>query len=471
MDATRDSELEAALDRAAGWVSDYLATGRSLPVLSQVKPGFLKGVLPARAPEHGEPLDTLLDDFERLLLPGITHWNHPRFFAYFAITGSAPGILAELLCAALNVNAMLWRTSPAATELEEVTTGWLRAAIGLPDSFGMITDTASSSTLYALMAARERAGNGATRTRGVSPGHRVYTSEEAHTSVAKAAMVLGLGDANTVRIPVDENFAMRPDALRRAIDGDRAAGFIPLAIIGTVGTTSTTAIDPIPELAEIADAENVWLHVDAAYGGAAAVRPDMRWVLDGCERADSLVINPHKWLFTPIDCSVLYLREPAWLRAATSLTPHYLTTSEDQVALNLNEYGHQLGRRFRSLKLWFVLRALGLEGAREAIGNHVAWAQELRALLDADPDWEVLAPSPFSTLVFRHRGGDDLNEAIEGALNGSGEAFISHTKVRGSYALRAAIGNLRTTREDVLLLFDLLKGSAAAVGRGAASTP
>lgn len=449
-------ELRAALKRAADWVADYLDGVRERPVLSRSKPGELRAALPERAPEEGEPLAAIFDDFERLLLPGVTHWNHPRFFAYFGITGSAPGILAELLCAALNVNAMLWRTSPAATELEEVATAWLRDAIGLPASFGMITDTASTSTLYALLAARERISAGATRSAGLTPGLRFYHSAEAHSSVAKAGMVLGIGAENAVPVAVDEQFRMRPEALAAAIAQDRRAGLRPFAVVATVGTTSTTAVDPVPAIAGIAEREGIWLHVDGAYGAAAAVIPEMRWAVVGCERADSLIVNPHKWLFTPIDCSVLWLKEPHWLKAATSLTPHYLTTAEDESALNLNEYGHQLGRRFRSLKLWFVLRALGLEGARRAIGNHIAWAQELRAKLEADPDFEVVAPSPFSTVCFRHRAGDAANQSLEEAINSSGEAFISHTLVGGRYTLRVAIGNLRTTREDVLAVYDLL---------------
>ena len=450
-------ELRAALHRASDWVAEYVRDPRRYPVLSRARPGELLGRLPASPPELGEPLHRLLDDFEELVVPGITHWNHPRFFAYFAITGSAPGILAELLCAALNVNAMLWRTSPAATELEEVATSWVREAIGLPPGFfGLITDTASSSTLFALAAARERESGGATRRAGVSPGLRIYLSVEAHSSVEKAAVILGIGGQNCVRIPVDAEFRMRPSALGEAIARDRAAGLRPLAVVGTVGTTSTTSIDPIGELADIAATEGLWLHIDAAYGGAAAIVPQMRWVLDGCDRADSLVVNPHKWLFTPVDCSVLLIRHPDWLRAATSLSPHYLTTAEDGAAVNLMDYGYPLGRRFRALKLWFTLRALGLAGARAAITNHIEWAQELRRRLEANPEWEILAPSPFSTVVFRFRGSDEDNAAIEETINQSGEAFISHTSVEGRYALRVAIGNLRTTFDDVMAVYQLL---------------
>jgi len=453
-------ELRPALHRAADWVADYLAGVGAYPVLSQARPGDLTAKLPASPPLQGEPLDRLLDDFESLILPGITHWQHPRFFAYFGITGSAPGILAELLCAGLNVNAMLWRTSPAATELEEVTTGWLREAIGLPPSFrGVINDTASSSTLYALAGAREAVPGLEVRRRGITRSLRFYTSAEAHSSVEKAGLTLGVGSEGVVKIPVDGEFRMEPAALERAIAADRAAGHLPFAVVGTVGTTSTTSIDPIPALAAICEREELWLHVDAAYGGAAAILESQREILAGCERADSVVVNPHKWLFTPIDCSVLYCRREDVLKRAFSVVPDYLASADGEVR-NLMDFGNSLGRRFRSLKLWFVMRAFGLDGARERIARHIEWAQELRRWLEADPDFEVLAPSPFSTVVFRWKGGDALNQAIEDAVNSSGEAFISHTTVRGAYALRIAIGNLRTTRDDVRAVYELVRSKA-----------
>ncbi|GAC1653926.1 MAG: aspartate aminotransferase family protein [Candidatus Dormibacteraceae bacterium] len=452
------AEFRAAAHRAVDWVADYLDGVGTLPVLSQVRPGYLKESLPTAAPERGESLSRLLDDFEELVLPGITHWNHPRFFAYFGITGSAPGILAELLIAALNVNAMLWRTSPAATELEEVTTAWLRDALGLSPAFsGIINDTASTSTLYALAAAREAAGV-EVRTRGLTGGLRMYASTEAHSSVDKAGIMLGLGTENVVRIPVDADLRMDADALQRQIAADLQAGLRPFAVVATVGTTSTTSIDPVPAIAAICEHHGLWLHVDAAYGGAAAVLPSHRHVLAGCDRADSLVVNPHKWLFTPIDCSVLFCRREEVLQQALTLTPDYLTTTDTGVR-NLMDYGSALGRRFRSLKLWFVLRAFGLEGARERIAAHIAWAQELASWLDADPDFEVLAPSPFSTVVFRFRGSDAENEAIEERVHATGEAFISHTRVGGRYALRIAIGNLRTTRDDVRACYELVARS------------
>ena len=459
---TADAELQAALARASDWVLHYFEDARAYPVLSQVEPGSVRRVLPDSPPERGEPLDALLDDFERLVLPGVTHWNHPRFFAYFGTSSSGPGVLAELLIAALNVNGMLWRTSPAATEVEEVACDWLRQAIGLPEGFsGVINDTASTSTLYALVAAREAAGLAARR--GGVDGRRLryYASAEAHSSVEKAGLVMGTGSAGCVRIPVDAEFRMRPGELAAAIARDRAAGLTPFAVVPTVGTTSTTSIDPVPEIAEIARREGLWLHVDAAYGGAAAILPSHRAVLAGCEHADSLVVNPHKWLFTPLDCSVLFCRREEVLRRAFSLVPDYLSNPEGDSVRNLMDYGTSLGRRFRGLKLWFVLRAFGLERAREVLAGHLEMAQNLRGWIEADPDFEVLAPVPFSTVVFRHRGGDDANRAIEEAVNTSGVALISHTTVAGAYVLRMAIGNLRTTEADARAAWDAIRVAAA----------
>jgi aromatic-L-amino-acid decarboxylase len=455
-------EFRAAAHRAVDWIGDYLDTIRERPVLSQVAPGDIRRKLPSVPPEQGEKLEVIFKDFERLILPGITHWNHPRFFAYFGITGSTPGILAELLIAALNVNAMLWRTSPAATELEEVACDWLRQAIGLsPGVSGVINDTASSSTLYALAAAREAVPNLEARRRGMSGARlRMYTSEEAHSSVEKAGIVLGVGQENVVKIPTDREFRLDVAELRQAIRRDRSAGFLPFAVVATVGTTSVTAVDPVPAIAEVCRDEKLWLHVDAAYGGAAAVLESHRWVLSGCELADSVVVNPHKWLFTPIDCSVLFCRHEDVLKRAFSLTPAYLQTSEADSVRNLMDYGSSLGRRFRSLKLWFVVRAFGIDGARRRIAAHIAMAQELRGWIEADPDFELLAPTTFSTVVFRHRSSDSINEGIHDAVNGSGEAFISHTEVRGVYALRIAIGNLRTTLEDVRVAWQLIRSRA-----------
>jgi aromatic-L-amino-acid decarboxylase len=463
-----EEELRAALVEAAEWVSGYLRSVGERPVLAQVAPGDLLAALPEHPPAEGEPLEAIMADVDRLVLPGITHWNHPSFFAYFGITGSGPGIVGELLCAALNVNAMLWRTSPAATELEERTLAWVGELIGLPDSwFGQITDTASSSTFWALAAAREAAGLDI-RSRGMAgrddlPPLRVYTSAEAHSSVEKACIALGLGQQGLHKVAVDDEFRMRPDALAAAVDADVAAGVRPIAVVPTVGTTSTTSVDPVGAVAEIAARHGMWVHVDAAYGGAAGLLPSHRHLLDGCERAESLVFNPHKWLLTPVDCSLLYTSRPEVLRQAFSVVPFYLTSSDGDVT-NLMDYGLALGRRFRALKLWFVLRAYGADGLAEIIAGHIAMARELAGWIEAAEGWELLAPVPLSTVCFRRRppGVDDeaeldrLNADLVERVNASGAAFVSHTQVDGRYAARMAIGNVATRPEHVRRAWDAL---------------
>ncbi|HTW89214.1 MAG TPA: pyridoxal-dependent decarboxylase [Candidatus Binataceae bacterium] len=459
-------DFEAALERATRWVASYLANTREFPVLSLSRPGAVADAIAPAMPEEGEPLGVLLDDFERIVMPGITHWNHPRFFAYFAITGSEPGVLAELLGAALNVNAMLWRTSPAATEIEEVALAWLRDALGLPPRFfGVVYDTASVSALHALAAARESLDidirNLGTAGREL-PRLRIYCTAETHSHIEKDAILLGIGRENVVKIATDDAFRMAPQALERALAEDRAAGYLPMCVAATVGTTSTTSIDPIRSIAEICRRHRVWLHVDAAYAGPAAMVPELRWVLDGCELADSLVVNPHKWLFVPIDFSVLYTPHESLLRRAFSLIPAYLETSDVEVR-NYMDYGVQLGRRFRGLKLWFVLRAYGRKGITERLRNHVAWAQELARRIGAASDFEILAPHPLSVVCFRHApkqiAGDALdahNQRIVDELNHTGLAFISTTRLRGGLALRIAIGNERTTAADVFETWDLI---------------
>lgn len=462
----------AVIDR----IADYLAHPGNVAVLPALEPGDVRSALPAAAPEHPEPFDEILADYDRVIVPNTTHWNHPGFFAYFAITASGPGILAEALTAALNVNAMLWRSGPAQTELEEVTLGWLRDLMGLPPSFhGVINDTASSSTLYALAAAREAADPGI-RAAGMSgrdaPRFRVYCSEEAHSSVDKAVITLGLGHDNLVRLPTDDAFRLSPDALARAVRQDHARGFRPLAVVATVGTTGVTAIDPVPAIADVCRDEGLWLHVDAAYGGAAAIIPELRHVLDGCDRADSLVVNPHKWLFTPIDCSAAYTRHPDVMRRAFSITPEYLKTAEADEVTNLMDYGVSLGRRFRSLKLWFVLRYFGREGIVDALREHIRLAGLFAGWVDDDPLFHRLAPVPFSVVAFRCAPAGDSDEARLDALNarildrvnGSGEVFLSHTRVRGRYAIRLAIGNLRTREEHVRRAWELLGAAAAEEG-------
>jgi len=455
------------------WVANYLANMDQLPVLARTKPGEVKQQLPRKAPWAPEPFAQIFADFEKIILPGITHWNHPRFFAYFSITGSAPGILGELLASALNVNAMLWKTSPAATELEEVVLDWLRQMVGLPKAFfGVINDTASVSTLCALAAARE-AANLDIRPKGMTgrdlPTLCFYSSAEAHSSVEKAAIVLGIGRDNFRAIPSDTNFRMDLAALREAIATDLRAGRKPIGVIATLGTTSTTSIDPVQEIGEICRRHQIWLHVDAAYGGSAAVLPEIQEKFAGWELADSIVINPHKWMFTPIDCSILFCRRPEVLRAAFSLVPEYLRTKEQDEVTNLMDYGVALGRRFRALKFWLVLRTLGLEGIQAAIREHLAFAQKLQRMLEAHPDFELLAPVPFSTLVFRFAPKNSplsvdalnqINEKLLEQINQSGQVFLSHTKLGGKFGIRLAIGNLKTRWEDVALAWEIIQTAA-----------
>ena len=457
----------------ADWMADYAAGVGELPVLSRARPGEIRAALPPSAPERGEPMERILEDFRERVVPGITHWNHPDFFAYFSVTGSGPGILGEMLAAALNVNAMVWRSSPAATELEEVTLDWLRQLLGLPAAFdGTINDTASSSTLHALAAARGAAYPEARRggLAGAPPG-RVYCSEQAHSSVDKAVLTLGFGRDGVRHVPTDDAFRMRPDALAAMLGEDRAAGLRPVAVVATIGTTSTTSVDPVAEVARIAREHGCWLHVDAAYAGPAAMVPELAGWFEGWEAADSIVVNPHKWLFTPIDCSVLYTRRPEDLRRAFSLTPEYLRTAEQGEARNLMDYGVALGRRFRSLKLWFVLRWFGREGIVERLRAHVAWAAELAGRVDGEPGWERAAPAPFSTVVLRWappglppEGQDGANARILDRVNASGKAFLSHTVLRGRTWIRVAVGNLRTTRADVERVWALLREAAEAEG-------
>lgn len=457
-------------------IARYLTEVGSRPIIPPVGPGDIRAQLPAEPPDEPEPFQQLLADFDRLILPGTTHWQHPGFLAYFPSNTSGPGILAEFLAAALNANAMLWRTGPAATELEQVALDWLRQLIGLPAGFmGTINDTASSSTLYALAAAREAVPELRIRQDGLAgrqdiPPLRVYCSEDAHSSVDKAVVTLGMGLSGVRRLPTDEDYRMDVAALERAIAEDRAAGRRPIAVVATLGTTSTTAIDPVRAIADVCEREGMWLHVDAAYGGSAAIVPEMRWVMDGTERADSLVTNPHKWLFTPLDCSALFTRRPEVLKRAFSLTPEYLTTNVADDVLNLMDYGVSLGRRFRALKLWFVLRWFGASGLQARLAEHIRLAQLFRAWVDDSPDFERLAPAPFSVVTFRwHPAGMDDEPALDRAnarlmerVNATGEVFLSHTRAKGRYAIRLAVGNIRTREEHVARAWELLRELATA---------
>lgn len=469
-------EFRAAGHALVDWIADYLQHAERYPVLSQVQPGAIARSLPAAAPESGEAIGDILADFERVIVPGLTHWNSPTFFAYFSICASGPGVLADFLSSALNQQAMLWRTSPAATELEAVSLGWLRQLIGLPAAFeGVIYDTASISTLHALAAARERVVHGVRRSGlaghpEASGGLRVYCSEQAHSSVDKAVILLGLGQDAVRHIAVDDAFRMRPAALAAAIADDRAAGRRPLAVVATTGTTSTTSVDPVPAIADICRRDDVWLHVDAAYGGPVAMVPGMEWVLAGAQRADSLVVNPHKWLLTPFDLSVLFCPHMDTLREAFSLVPEYLRTSEPPEVRNLMDTGVQLGRRFRSLKLWFILRYFGAEGLRARIAEHLRLATLFASWVDADPDFERLAPVPMSVVCFRAAPRalrDDpvalnvLNERLLHELNASGALFLSHTRLHDAFVLRLAIGHVRTTETHLRDAWARIRDTAA----------
>ena len=456
------------------WIADYFDRIDQLPVLAAIEPGDLKAQLPTSPPEQGESMEMIIADVDRLIVPALTHWSHPSFFAYFATSTSAPGIFGELLSAAFDNKAMLWRTSPASTELEEVTLDWLRQMMGLdPGMTGIIYDTASVSSMHAIAAAREGVEQ-RIREDGMSgrtdlPLLRVYVSEHAHSSIEKGIITLGLGQKGMRKIPTDSAFRMDARALAAAIDEDKRSGFIPFCIVATVGTTSTSSIDPIREIIPIGEEHAMWLHVDAAYAGSAAVVPELRHILDGCERADSLVVNPHKWLFTPFDCSVLYTRHMDLLGRAFSLVPEYLRTPEQEKVRSGSDYGIQLGRRFRALKLWMVMRYFGHEGLAARIREHCRLAKLFASWVEESPDWELLAPTPFALVCFRacpKREGesdelrgkrlDVLNEAIMHGVNGTGKALFSHTKLNDKLTLRLSIGNIRTTEAHVRQVWDLM---------------
>ena len=420
--------------RAVDWAADYLERMGELPVLAQVEPGEIRARLPQSPPEQPESFAAVLRDLDEILLPGVTHWQHPRFFAYFAVSSAEPGILAELLAATLNSVAILWRTAPASTELEVTVLDWVAQLIGIPSEWhGHIEDTASTSTLAALIAARHATGRNV-----------VVCSEHAHSSVEKDACMLGM---EVRKVPADGAFRMRPDALEL----DDAA-----VVVATVGTTSSTSVDPVAAIADRCAAADTWLHVDAAYAGSAMVCPELRWAFEGIDRADSLVVNAHKWMFTPMDCSLIWTSRPDEFRDAFSLVPEYLRTT-DEAAFNISEYGPALGRRFRSLKLWAVLRCYGAEGLRSRIREAIRLAALFEGWVREEPGWELCAPRPFSVVCFRTEGSDEENEAILERVNASGEIFISHTKLNGRYVLRLAVGNERTTEEDIRRAWDVLR--------------
>jgi aromatic-L-amino-acid/L-tryptophan decarboxylase len=421
---------------AVDWAADYLERVADLPVLAQVTPGEIRSRLPAAPPDEPEPFSSVLRDLDEVLLPGVTHWQHPRFFAYFATSASEPGILAELLAATLNSVGFLWRTAPASTELEAVVLDWTAQLLGLPDGWhGHIEDTASTGTMAAMIAARETTGRNV-----------VVCSEHTHSAVAKGARMLGM---ELRQVGTDSAFRLRVDELGEL--GDAAL------VVATVGTTASASVDPVPAIADACAAAGTWLHVDAAYAGSAMVCPEFRWAFEGVQRADSLVVNPHKWLLTPMDCSLLWTSRPAELRAAFSLVPEFLRTPDAEDALSLSEYGPALGRRFRALKLWAVLRCYGRSGLQEHIRRGVALASLFEQWVAAEPRWEVCAPRHFSLVCFRGPGDDERNKALLEAVNASGEAFLSHAALGGRYVLRLAVGQMSTTEKDIRLTWELLQ--------------
>jgi len=448
------------------WIADYFENIEDRPVLAAIEPGDLKAQLPTTPPTRGEPMEKIVADIDRLIVPALTHWSHPSFFAYFATSTSAPGIFGELLTAAFDNKAMLWRTSPASTELEEVTLDWLRQMMGLdPGMIGIIYDTASVSSLHAIAAAREGVEQ-RIREEGMSgrpdlPLLRVYVSEQAHSSIEKAVITLGLGQRGLCKIPTDDKFRMDVRALAEAINADKRNGYLPFCIVATVGTTSTSSMDPVPEIVPISEEHAMWLHVDAAYAGSAAIVPEFRHILEGCERVDSIVTNPHKWLFTPFDLSVLYCRHMDLLKRAFSLVPEYLRTPEQEKVRSGSDYGVQLGRRFRALKLWMVMRYFGHEGLAARIREHCRLARLFASWVEQSSDWELMAPVPLALVCFRaspEREGDAdaLNEAIMHGVNASGRALVSHTRLNDKLTLRLSVGNIRTTEKHVREVWELL---------------
>jgi len=454
------------------WMADYLRDVGTLPITPAVAPGDVRGRIPDTPPLDAEPFEALFDDFRRVIVPGMTHWNHPGWFAYFPCNNSPPSILGEMLTSTIGAQGMSWATSPAATELEQVVMDWLRQMIGLPAGWvGVIQDTASTATLVALLTARERATDGRTGALGLEAAGAplaVYASREAHSSIDKAVKLAGYGLERLRHIDTDDAFALRPEALARALEADRAAGVRPACVVATIGTTSSTAVDPLRPIAELCRRHGAWLHVDAAYAGAAAIVPELRPHFDGMEEADSVVLNPHKWLLTNFDCTAYYVRDPAALLATFQATPEYLRTAYDAEVVNFRDWGIQLGRRFRALKLWFVIRSYGVEGLRAMLRRHVALARELAQWIAGDPDFEVMAPVPFGLVCFRWcpRGRsetelDALNARLLAAVNAGRERYLTHTRLGGRYAIRLVVGQRATEREHVRAAWEAVRRAAA----------
>jgi len=453
------------------WIANYFENIDDFPVLSQVEPGWLKKSLPKQPPETGEDFGEVVADIDRLILPAVTHWNHPNFHGLFSTSGSSVGIFGDMLASAFDMKAMLWRTSPVSTELEDVTLDWLRQMLDLPETFdGIIYDTASVSTMHAIAAARERA-NWSIRDDGMSgrtdlPLLTVYCSEHVHSSIDKAVITLGLGLRSLRKIECNERFEMIPERLAETIEEDIEAGCVPICVIPTIGTTSTSSVDPVDAVADICEKYGLWLHVDAAYAGPTAIIPEFRPLFNGWERADSIVVNPHKWLFTPFDLSILYSRDMITLKQAFSLIPEYLKTSDQETVKNGMDYGIQLGRRFRSIKLWFVLRYFGREGIIARLSEHIRLARLFASWVEQSENWELMAPVPFALVCFRAHPSDAdnldaLNEGLMNTINAGGEAYLSHTKLNGSFTLRLSVGSLRVEEHHLVKAWELLNDTLA----------
>jgi len=459
-------EFKSAGYKLIDWSTNYLKNIEEFPVLPDIKPGDIKSKLPSEPPQKGEDFDSIIHDINEIILPGVTHWQHPNFMAYFASTASGPGILADIVSSTLNSNGMVWKSSPALTELEDVVLNWYKKMLNIPDKFkGIIYDTASVSSLHGIAAARENL-NLDIRNKGLNslPKLRLYCSEQAHSSIEKAAITLGIGLEGVKKILVDSHFRMIPSELENAIKQDILNGIKPFCVVATIGTTSTTSVDPVNEIAEICQKYNLWLHVDAAYAGSAAMLPEMKEYFNGIEKADSIVTNPHKWLFVPIDLSVFYISKPEILKRAFSLVPEYLKTREDSIVDNLMDYGVQLGRRFRALKLWFVIRYFGVDGLRERIREHIRLAKLFASWIDEHPNFERLAPVPFSTVCFRAKlsGMDEdslnsLNEKLINEINSTKKLFLTHTKLNNKFTLRLVVSGIRQEERHVKQAWELIK--------------
>ncbi len=463
-------EFRAHAHRLVDWMADYMSEVERLPVRAQTRPGEIESALPAAPPETGEPMEAVFADFEHIVMPGMTHWQHPRFFAYFPANSSPPSVLAEMLTAALGAQCMLWQTSPAATEMETRMLDWLRRAIGLPEGFaGTIQDSASSAILCALLTARERATEGVANERGLAEAGAApvaYTSDQAHSATEKGAKIAGYGRRHVRLIETGSDFAMKPGALDAAIRADKAAGLKPACIVASLGTTGVGAIDQLDEIGAVARAHDVFLHVDAAWAGSALICEEHRWMLRGVEAVDSLVFNPHKWLLTNFDCSAHFVRDPDALVRTFSILPAYLQSREGDTVTDYRDWGVPLGRRFRALKLWFVLRSYGLAGLREVIRRHIALAEWLEAEIAAHPDFEIMAPRSLALLNFRYapQGAaslDELNERLLHAINDEGQIYLTQGRVRGAYAIRVSIGQTGTERIHVEQAWEAIKAAAA----------